>query len=212
MTTIQTLSLILLATYFVFLVASLRRRGRVIAGPWLFLLRSFFPNWRFYHGFGAQPRLFTRTANADGHWGDWTMFMPRAPFKLANLVHNPRNNLLLANQNLVDHLSFDVQTLADGRDVRELVTYQMADCLARELIDARGNPCTQYQFQLRLVPPLQAPTEDMAILTSPMLAMPLTKATAASAPASASSSFSSPSPSSPSPSSPMSHNSPEDAA
>ncbi len=171
MTTIQTLSLILLATYFVFLVASLRRRGRVIAGPWLFLLRSFFPNWRFYHGFGAQPRLFTRTANADGHWGDWTLFMPRAPFKLANLVHNPRNNLLLANQNLVDHLSFDVQTLADGRDVRELVTYQMADRLARELIDARGNPCTQYQFQLRLVPPLQAPTEDMAILTSPMLAL-----------------------------------------
>ncbi len=97
--------------------------------------------------------------------------MPLAPFKLANLVHNPRNNLLLANQNLVDHLSFDVQTLADGRDVRELVTYQMADCLARELIDARGNPCTQYQFQLRLVPPLQAPTEDMAILTSPMLAL-----------------------------------------
>ncbi len=169
MTTIQTLSLILLAAYFVFLVASLLRRGRVIAGPWLVLLRSSFPNWRFYHGFGAQPRLFTRTANADGHWGDWTLFMPRAPFRVVNLVHNPRNNLLLANQNLVDHLSFDVQTMADGRDVRELVTYQMADQLARELTAGRGEPCTQYQFQLRLVPPLQMPTEDMALLTSPML-------------------------------------------
>ena len=170
MTTIQTLSLLLLAAYFVFLVVSLRRRGRVIAGPWLFLLRSFFPNWRFYHGFGAQPRLFTRTSTDDGRWSEWTMFMPRAPFRLANLVHNPRNNLLLANQNLVDHLSFDVQTLADGRDVRKLITYQMADRLARDLIEARGEPCAQYQFQLRLVPPLQPPTEDMAILTSPMLA------------------------------------------
>jgi hypothetical protein len=172
LTTVQTLSLLLLAAYFVFLVASLRRRGRVIAGPWLFLLRSFFPNWRFYHGFGAQPRLFTRTATANGQWSDWVLFMPRAPFRVANLVHNPRNNLLLANQNLVDHLSFDVQTLADGRDVRELVTYQMADRLARELIAAGGDPFAHYQFQLRLVPPLQAPTEDMAILTSPMLAAP----------------------------------------
>lgn len=170
MTPVQTLSLLLLAAYFVFLVASLRRRGRVISGPWLFLLRSFFPNWRFYHGFGAQPRLFLRIASDDGRWGDWTMFMPRAPFKVVNLVHNPRNNLLLANQNLVDHLSFDVQTLADGRDVRTLVTYQMADRLARELIDARGEPYAQYQFQLRLVPPLQVANEDMAILTSPMLA------------------------------------------
>ena len=170
MTTVQTLSLLLLAAYFVFLLASLRRRGRVISGPWLFLLRSFFPNWRFYHGFGAQPRLFLRTASADGHWRDWTMFMPRAPFRLAEFVHNPRNNLLLANQNLVDHLSFDVQTLADGRDVRSLVTYQMVDRLVRELIAARGEEFMQYQFQLRLVPPLQPPTEDMALLTSPMLA------------------------------------------
>ncbi len=195
MTTIQTLSLILLAAYFVFLLASLRRRGRVIAGPWLFLMRSFFPNWRFYHGFGAQPRLFTRSANADGHWGDWTMFMPRAPFRPAHLFHNARNNLLLANQNLVDHLSFDVQTMADSRDVRELVTYQMADRLARELIEARGEPCTQYQFQLRLVPPLLEPTEDMAILTSPMLAM--RSDTPATVPASASMSTPSPSPTSP---------------
>ncbi len=174
MTPVQTLSLLLLAAYFIFLVASLRRRGRVIAGPWLFLLRSFFPNWRFYHGFGAQPRLFFRSSAGAGSWSEWTMFMPRAPFHAAQLFHNARNNLLLANQNLVDHLSFDVQTLADGRDVRELVTYQMVDRLARELIAERGEPCAQYQFQLRLVPPLQPPDEDMAVLTSPML--PLTAA------------------------------------
>jgi hypothetical protein len=42
-------SLLVLAAYFLFLLISLKRRGQVISGPWLFLLRSFFPNWRFYH-------------------------------------------------------------------------------------------------------------------------------------------------------------------
>ncbi len=181
MTTVQILSLLLLAAYFAFLLASLRRRGRVISGPWLFLLRSFFPNWRFYHGFGAQPRLFMRSADAAGQWRDWTLFMPRGPFRLAGLVHNPRNNLLLANQNLVDHLGFDVQTLADGRDVRELVTYQMTDRLTQQLLAAQGEAFAQYQFQLRLVPPLQPPTEDMAILTSPMLRAPSVPARTADA-------------------------------
>ncbi len=179
MNLVPTLSLLLIAAYFVFLFASLKRRGRVISGPWLFLLRSFFPNWRFYHGFGAQPRLFFRTLDAAaGHAeaepaapdGGWTMFIPRAGFHPAQLFHNARNNLLLANQNLVDHLSFDVQTLADGQDVRELVTYQMVDRLARELLAHQGLPCTHYQFQLRLVPPMTAPNEEMAILTSPLLA------------------------------------------
>ena len=181
MTPVQTLSLLLLAAYFLFLLLSLRRRGRVIAGPWLFLLRSFFPNWRFYHGFGAQPRLFLRTSADAGSWGEWIMFMPRAPFHAAQLLHNARNNLLLANQNLVDHLSFDVQSLADGRDVRELLTYRMVDRLARELVAERGAPCTQYQFQLRMVPPLQLPHEDMAVLTSPMLPLPAMHAASADA-------------------------------
>lgn len=172
MTLVQTLSLLLMAGYFAFLLASLTRRGRVISGPWLFLLRSFFPNWRFYHGFGAQPRLFLRSCADDGHWRDWHMHLPRAVFHPAQLFHNARNNLLLANQNLVDHLSFDVQTLTEGHDVRALVTYQMVDSLARELLQARGEPVARYQFQLRLVPPLQPPTEEMAVLTSPMLALP----------------------------------------
>ena len=170
MISVPSLSLLLITAYFIFVLGSLMLRGREISGPWLYLLRSFFPNWRFYHGFGNQPRLFVRTMDAQGQWSDWQMFIPRAPLAFSSLFHNARNNLLLANQNLVDHLSFDVQTLADGRDVRELVTYQMADRLTRELLDARGEPFAQYQFQLRLVPPLQPPTEDMALLTSPMLA------------------------------------------
>lgn len=159
-------SLLLIAAYFVFLLASLMRRGRVISGPWLFLLRSFFPNWRFYHGLGHQPRLFIRTQDDTGHWQPWAMFMPRATFHLSDLIHNPDNNLMLANQNLVDHLSADIQAMPDGDDVRQLVTYQMVDRLTRSMLRADAK---QYQFQLRLVPPYAVPDESMALLTSPAL-------------------------------------------
>ena len=162
---VSDISFLLIAAYFIFLLASLLRRGQVISGPWLFLLRSFFPNWRFYHGLGHQPRLFIRVMDSTGQWQPWEIFMPRARFDLGDLFHNPRNNLLLANQNLVDHLSADVQTLPDDGDVRELVTYQLVERLVRSLLRAEA---IQYQFQLRLIPPRSEPNESMAVVTSPV--------------------------------------------
>lgn len=162
---ISGISALLIAAYFVFLLASLPRRGQVISGPWLFLLRSFFPNWRFYHGLGHQPRLFIRILDDSGQWQPWEMFMPRARFHLSDLVHNPRNNLLLANQNLVDHLSADIQAMHDDDDVRELVTYQLVNRLAHAMVRTHAR---QYQFQLRLVPPHAVPDESMALVTSPV--------------------------------------------
>lgn len=159
------ISLLLIAAYFIFLLASLLRRGKVISGPWLFLLRSFFPNWRFYHGLGVQPRLFIRVRDKLGQWQPWTMFMPRAAFHLGHLFHNPHNNLALANQNLVDHLSADIQSMGDHEDVRELVTYLLVDRLA---CSVAGIDAQQYQFQLRLVPAYALPDEQMAVLTSPV--------------------------------------------
>lgn len=169
MSRLSLLILVPVAAYFAFLLLSLVRRGRVLSGPWLYLLRSFFPNWRFYHGFGQQPRLWIRSAGHDGVWGDWQMFMPRARFRPADLWHNPRNNLLLANQNLVDHLSFDLQTLPEDADVRTLVSYRMVSELARRLLAERGELAAHWQFQLRLVPPLQQADESMAVLTSPVM-------------------------------------------
>lgn len=167
---VNSLNLLLIGGYFLFLLLSLNRRGKVISGPWWFLLRSFFPNWRFYHGAGAQPRLFWRTAGTDGCWSDWTMFIPRARLSWGSLFHNPRNNLTLAEQNLVDHLSADLSALPEDGDVRQLVTYQMVQRLARWLIECEGLSPVNYQFQLRLVPAMEAvPDERDAVLTSPAL-------------------------------------------
>lgn len=168
-TRLQTLTALMIAGYFAIVLISLVRRRRVLSGRWLFLLRSFFPNWRFYHGFGHQPRLFIRSTGTDGRWSDWQMFMPRARWSAADLWHNPRNNLLLANQNLVDHLSFDVQTLPEGADVRELVTYRMVCALARTLLAAPALQGGRWQFELRLVPPLEEPDDSMTLLSSPAM-------------------------------------------
>ena len=162
-------SLLLIAAYFLFLLISLKRRGQVISGPWLFLLRSFFPNWRFYHGPGNQPRLFWRIQDENQQWTDWHMFMPRATFHVSDWFHNPRNNLSLANQNLVDHLSADIIAMPDDGDVRDLVTYHMVMQLTRHLINGESLTPTHYQFQLRLIPAYVPPDEDMAVLTSPTL-------------------------------------------
>ena len=162
-------SLLLIAAYFVFLIISLKRRGKVISGPWLFLLRSFFPNWRFYHGPGNQPRLFWRVQDENQHWSEWQMFIPRAQFHWLDWLHNPRNNLTLANQNLVDHLSADIAAMNDDEDVRNLVTYQLVQQLTRYLISDDSITPTHYQFQLRLIPAYESPDETMAVLTSPAL-------------------------------------------
>jgi len=162
-------SLLVLAAYFLFLLISLKRRGHVISGPWLFLLRSFFPNWRFYHGPGNQPRLFWRIQDENQHWTEWRIFMPRAQFHWSDWLHNPRNNLTLANQNLVDHLSADIAAMPDDGDVRDLITYHLVLQLARHLITSESLTPSHYQFQLRLVPAYESPNEDMAVLTSPTL-------------------------------------------
>lgn len=168
-TSASSLTLLLIAAYFVFVFGSLVLRGREVSGPWWYLLRSFFPNWRFYHGFGSQPRLFIRSQLPDGAWSEWQMFMPRAAFSPLQLLHNARNNLVLANQNLVDHLAFDIQTLPKGRSVSALVSYQMVCRLARSLVQQQGWSTARWQFAIRQVPPLQLPHESMTVLLSPEL-------------------------------------------
>jgi hypothetical protein len=175
----STLTLALIATYFAFVLGSLILRGREVSGPWWYLLRSFFPNWRFYHGFGSQPRLFIRSQQPGGEWTEWQMFMPRATFSPLHLFHNAHNNLLLANQNLIDHLAFDIQTLPDNKPATELVSYQMVMRLAHSLLQQQGvvggaGGVTElrgyrWQFQVLQVPPLQTPDESMTVLTSPVL-------------------------------------------
>lgn len=162
------ITLLLIGGYFAAVLFSLVRRGREISGPWWFLLRSFLPNWRFYHDVGYQPRLFLRHRHSQQDWSSWSMFMPRARFHVLDLLHNPDNNLALARQNLVDHLSADVHALPDGDDARALVSYQLVNRLAREQLGLHGVSPEEYQFELRLVDPLGDAAKATMVMQSPV--------------------------------------------
>ena len=90
---------------------------------------------------------------------------------MLDVFHNPHGNLLLAQQNLVDHLSSDIKDLGEGADARPLVSYQMVCRLAaqaaREHI-AQG-VC---QFELRLERPVpQGDGDSDTVLRSPEIAI-----------------------------------------
>ena len=174
--TLHSFATLAIIIYFVFLFFTLIYRSRIITGPWLFLLRSFFPNWRFFHRVGHVPVLFVRYCNQAAGWQPWQALTPRSKRNLLQLFHNPAINFALANQNLVDHLSADIQSLTDDKDSRQLVTYQLVLRLARYYLQPISNQqdIREFQVQLRLVPPFEEPTEESAkestILTSPSIA------------------------------------------
>jgi hypothetical protein len=164
-----------LGLYFCFLVLGLWYRGPLVQGRAVFLLRSFFPNWRFYHRVTHRAILHVRYATTDGEWGPWQAWWPRSPLAWHRLLGNARGNALLARQTLVEHLSADLQRLDDPQAVARLVSYRLVARFAREralglaVEQAEAQPVERFQFALRLAPPYGEPTEDTTVLCSPEL-------------------------------------------
>ncbi len=146
---------VLFVVYFVVLLTTLVVKTPTVKGPWLFLLRAFFPNWKFFHAVGHVPQLFARAATLSqaGHseWSDWALIYPRRARHWFHLLHNPDTNLGLAQQNLVDHFWADLYDLPDGADPRALVTYTMVSRLAQQVMRAQHPEMHQFQFELRMV-------------------------------------------------------------
>jgi hypothetical protein len=146
---------VLFVLYFVMLVATLVIKTPIIKGPWLFLLRAFFPNWKFFHAVGYVPHLYARSAvqlaSGEMQWSDWVLIYPRRLRRLSHLVHNPDTNIGLAQQNMVDHFWADLHDLPEGEDPRGLVSYKMMQRLSDQVLRARDVNFTHRQFELRMV-------------------------------------------------------------
>lgn len=157
-------TLLLFIAYFVFLAWAMGRGHRVVQGRWLFFLRAFFPNWKFYHAVGRPPRLHVRGRLASGEWLPWRLVYPRSPRRAWHLVHNPHVNLMLAQQNLVDHLASDVNELPEGAEPGDLVSYRLVCRLARQALPA---DVAAFQFEVRLESPKGEPPH--CLLQSPVI-------------------------------------------
>ena len=171
---------IMVTTYFVLLGMAMifRKKTRTVSGPWLFLLRAFFPNWQFFHGLGPAPRLWVRSQGADGQWSDWQMHYPRKARRPLQWLLNPEVNLALSHQNLVEHLSSDIQDLPDNGDICSHASYRLVTRLAKQAAMAHwadSSPLASdhpadpqsFQFEVRL---LFLPNEQTHLLIqSPVL-------------------------------------------
>jgi hypothetical protein len=162
-------------SYFLLLLVFLIYKTPHIHGPWLFLLRSFFPNWKFFHAVGYVPHLFARAAHPlpEGQlqWTDWEHLYPRTSQSFWTLFHNPQTNLALAQQNMVDHFWADLNDLPESQDPRKLVSYQMILHFVEGVLADKFPSCTHHQFELRML--LDSPTETIqthVMMTSPVVA------------------------------------------
>ncbi len=160
-------TLVIISIYLIFLLGTLVFKSRIISGPWLFLFRSFLPNWRFYHRVGPLPQIYVRYC-ASQIWNEWQLIQPRAVRRYVDLFHNPDNNLALAMQNLVEHLAADLRQIDNPEHIRTLVTYRLVLRFARLAAQKRCPDSTiqQYQFQLRMAPPFGVATLDAVVLES----------------------------------------------
>ncbi len=166
---------VLFVAYFLVLIASLLIKTPTIKGPWLFLMRAFFPNWKFFHAVGYVPHLYARSAvmqsSGELHWSDWGLIYPRRVHRLSHLIHNPDTNLGLGQQNLVDHFWADLYDLPEGNDPRQLVTYQMVSRLVSLVLRERDLNFTHSQFELRMALDDRTQTIDTYVMmTSPVVA------------------------------------------
>lgn len=159
--------------YFLILLVTLMVTTKTVQGPWLFLFRAFFPNWKFYHSLGWQPQLYVRTRRQmqspdelEGKtllWTPWSphsLIYPRAKRNFFNLFHNPNVNIALAHQNLVEHLANDLQALHEHQNAHDLVSYKLVNRFVQYSIDLQFKDkqltssteigALEYQFEVRL--------------------------------------------------------------
>ncbi len=162
--------------YFLVLLATLVFKSRIVTGPWLFLLRAFFPNWKFFHATGNVPHLYARyalptAALADAvQWSDWIHVFPRRSRHPLQVFHNADTNLALVQQNLVEHLAADLNHMAPDADARTLVSYQLVARLVCQCLQAQPPGSAHAQFEVRMV--LDGPAgliQEDTMMRSPVL-------------------------------------------
>ena len=165
------MALLFFIVYFLMLAVAIRFKTREVNGRGWFFLRAFFPNWKFFHAVGYAPRLYVRKQSAELSWGPWLLMYPREDRRWIHLVHNPRVNLALASQNLVEHLAGDLNALSEGQDARALVIYQLVvNRVQVDLASSRPVDFNAFELELRMELPSTAygasPRDTQVMLAS----------------------------------------------
>jgi hypothetical protein len=120
------------------------RMKRGFLKKWIFLLRAFFPSWRFFDDVGAELRLEVRSGDSAQKLGEWRSVLAPIPRSMKNIFLNPKGNDLHACHNLLIQLNSDIQEF--GANVIQRPSFALTRNLAREQRDSQA-----YQFRLTVM-------------------------------------------------------------
>jgi hypothetical protein len=134
--------------YFIALTVLSFRKRTNLPGKSIFLLRAFFPSWRFFEDLGDVPVLWYRVARVGTELGNWQNCTKRLTRRWHGLLLNPQGNLLLASGSLLQQLLSDVEQVDEKHPerVEKFVSYQLTRNLVRHQISEMAG--LHYQFKL----------------------------------------------------------------
>ena len=107
---------------------------------WIFLLRAFFPSWRFFEDVGPELSLEVRAGATEGQLGEWRAALPPIGRSFNNVILNPQGGFLHAAHNLLNHFASDIQ---DYENIGKRPAYALVKNLARQSVQGR-----YFQFRL----------------------------------------------------------------
>lgn len=141
--------------YFAVLLIFAKLKSREMNGRMVFLFRAFFPSWKFFEDIEQAPLLYIRTELEGRDFSEWSDGLGKAERSLSQVVFNPKGNLRLACNSLLQQLMTDLE-LADEsnpKSFENVVSYQLTKNLARRRVLelARGKVAVRFQFKLCLL-------------------------------------------------------------
>ena len=93
------------------------RNNKTIANRKLFLLRAFFPCWKFFEDSGAIPKLYLRFGNTEQEFCKWIPAQSTIERRPWHLIFNPDGNLTLLKHSLLQQLLGDLQNVETGHEL-----------------------------------------------------------------------------------------------
>lgn len=120
---------------------------------WIFLLRAFFPSWKFFDQVGSRILLEVRTIESERDWSGWVPVLPPISRGLGNLFFNPQGNVLHAAHTLVQNLSFEVLTQDETRPetTLNLTNYKLVKNLVEFHLRATQLSSFSKNYQFRVL-------------------------------------------------------------
>jgi hypothetical protein len=140
-------------------------------GKSFYLLRAFFPSWKFYEDLGDVPILFYRIKERGSIWTPWKNCVEKKKRKWTKLFLNSQGNVHLAYGSLLQHLVTDIQEIEDSDyfSLKSKASYQLVQNLVLFEISKTNSfqSGMQYEFKVSSWAPCSPSTLAEDILLSP---------------------------------------------